>query len=58
MRDMYGDDADGGGEGGVGAIGGEEEVEFGAGARSMRVRGLLDLPPLPAIGAPSPRRTR
>ena len=32
--------------------------EFGAGARSMRVRGLLDLPPLPAIGAPSPRRTR
>ena len=58
MRGMYGDDADGGGEGGVGAIGGEEEVEFGAGARSMRVRGLLDLPPLPAIGAPSPKRTR
>ncbi len=61
MRGAYGGDEEegegtAGGVGGVGVGGAAmgEEVEFGASARSMRVRGLLDLPPLPAMGAPKP----
>jgi len=60
MRGAYGGDEEegegtaGGGGGGGGGRAAGEEVEFGASARSMRVRGLLDLPPLPAMGAPKP----
>ena len=56
MRGAYGGDEEEG-EGTAGLLGGAtagEEVEFGASARSMRVRGLLDPPPLPAMGAPKP----